>query len=210
MCEKLISKLLQYFIIKKPWKVLKHNGLIIIPILKSSKIRVNGEGNRLKIDTGNFKRLKIGIDGNNNSIVIDEGVYSRDFEIIVQGNNHSVYIGKKVEIGGANIVCCGENSKIHIGNNCLLASNINIKSCDGHSIYQNDKLINNSKEVVIGDNVWIAQDVNILKGVSIGNNSVVGISSLVTSNIFPSNVILGGVPAKIIKRNINWSKEGTL
>ena len=99
--------------------------------------------------------------------------------------------------------------KVYLGEDCLLASNINIKSCDGHSIYQDGIVINNSQSVNIGKNVWIAQDVNILKGVEIGDNSIVGINSLVTSNKYPSNVILGGIPAKIIKKNIHWGKEST-
>ena len=106
-------------------------------------------------------------------------------------------------------MCCGENSTVYLGEDCLLASNINIKSCDGHSICQDGIVINNSQSVNIGKNVWIAQDVNILKGVEIGNDSIVGINSLVTSNKYPSNVILGGVPAKIIKKNIHWKKEST-
>lgn len=210
MYKRILITLQRYIVVRKPWKTIRQNSLKIMSILKSSKIHVNGKDNIVKIENGNFKRIKISIDGYNNSISIDEGVYIRNLEIIVQGNNHIVNIGKRVEIGGVSIVCCGENSKVDLGDDCLLASNINIKSCDGHAIYQNDNVINNSKDVVIGNHVWIAQNVNILKGVSIGNDSVVGINSLVTSNLFSSNVILGGIPAKVIKRDINWGKERTL
>jgi len=210
MYEKILIAMQKYIILKTPWKTMKKNSLEIMSILHNSRIRIIGKENTLEIKKGNCKRIKIGIDGNNNSIFIEEDVYIRNLEIIIQGNNHIVHISKKVEIGGASIVCCGENSKVYLGEDCLLASNINIKSCDGHSVYQNGVVINNSQEVYIGQNVWIAQDVNILKGAKIGNNSVVGINSLVTSNNFPSNVIIGGVPAKIIKHNITWGKEGTV
>ena len=210
MYKKILIVLKSYLIIKKPWKTIKENSFLITSLLKSSRIHVNGKDNIVKIDNGNLKRIKIGVDGNGNSILIQSDVYIRNLEIIIQGNNHKLSIGEGVEIGGASIVCCGESSKVTIGENCLLASNIKIKSCDGHSIYKNNRVINNSKDIVIAQNVWIAQDVNILKGVSIGSNSVVGMNSLVTSNVFPKNVILGGSPAKIIKKEITWGKERTL
>ena len=208
MYKKIFIAIQKYIIVKKAWRTIQKNSLEIMCILKNSKVRINGKENLLQINRGNYKRIKIGIDGNNNSVIIEENVYIRNLEIIIQGNNHTVFVSKRVEIGGASIVCCGENSKVYLGEDCLLA-NINIKSCDGHSIYQDDIVINNSQSVNIGKNVWIAQDVNILKGVEIGDNSIVGINSLVTSNKYPSNIILGGVPAKIIKKNITWGKEST-
>jgi maltose O-acetyltransferase len=51
---------------------------------------------------------------------------------------------------------------------------------------------------VIGDNVFVGNNVKILKGSKIGHNSVVGNGSLVTK-AFPENVILAGFPAKIIR-----------
>ena len=51
---------------------------------------------------------------------------------------------------------------------------------------------------------------NILKGTYISENSIIGINSLVTSNKFPANVIIAGVPAKVIKKNIDWSRKCTL
>lgn len=199
----------KYFIVKKPFSVINHNKFNIFSILKKSKIRINGSKNRIDINQGNFKKIKIGIDGNNNIILMEKDLFIRNLEIIIQGDNHTIYIGERTEIGGANIVCCGENSKISIGKDCLLASNIDLRSCDGHAIYQNNRIINNSKNIFISNNVWIAQNVNILKGANIGANSVVGMNSIVTSNNFNNNVIIAGVPAKVIKNNITWGKERT-
>jgi len=53
-------------------------------------------------------------------------------------------------------------------------------------------------KVIIGKNVWIGANVTILKDVNIGDNSIIGAGAVVTKDI-PSNVIVGGVPAKIIK-----------
>lgn len=53
-------------------------------------------------------------------------------------------------------------------------------------------------KVVIGNNVWIGSGANILGGVTIGDNSIIAAGALVNKDV-PSNVIVGGVPAKVIK-----------
>lgn len=55
-----------------------------------------------------------------------------------------------------------------------------------------------AEPVIIGDNVWIGGDATILPGVTIGDNVVIGAGSVVTKDI-PSNVVIAGNPAKIIK-----------
>ena len=52
-------------------------------------------------------------------------------------------------------------------------------------------------KVIIGDNVWLGRDVTICKGVTIGDNCIIGTKSVVTKSI-PSNSIAVGVPAKVI------------
>ena len=88
-----------------------------------------------------------------------------------------------------------------------MASNIELRNNDGHSIFQNEKLINPSSNIHISNNVWICQNVKILKGTYVGSNSVVALNALVSSGTYENNVILAGIPAKIIKRNITWNKE---
>ncbi len=59
-----------------------------------------------------------------------------------------------------------------------------------------------SKPVLIGDNVFIGYSVTILKGVQIGNNSIIGANSVVTKSI-PANVMAAGNPCKVIKSLID-------
>lgn len=53
--------------------------------------------------------------------------------------------------------------------------------------------------IVIGKNVWIGSNATVVPGVTIGNGSIVAAGAVVTKNV-PENVVVGGVPAKIIKR----------
>ena len=56
----------------------------------------------------------------------------------------------------------------------------------------------NDRPVKIGRNVWIATNCTILKGVTIGDNSIIAAGSVVIGNI-PANTVAGGVPARVLK-----------
>ena len=202
-----VNNLINFFQIKKYFNVIKNHNLKIFTNLKKSRINIKGKNNSLLIKESNIKRLKIGIYGENNSLEIHQNCMIRDTNIIIEGNNLKVVIGSNCEIGGSNIVCAGEKSSIKIGNDCLLASNIEIRNNDGHSIFENSQLLNPSKDIQISNNVWVCQNAKILKGAYIGDNSVIALNALVSSGKYDNNVILAGIPAKTIKRNISWVKD---
>ncbi len=201
-------KIMQLFQIKNYFKVISNNSINIEHRLKKSKILVNGINNILQIGKSNLKKININISGNNNKLIIEENCHIRNLTIIIIGENLSVKLGKNTKIGEAQIVCAGNNSSIQIGDNNLFAHGIEIRNNDGHSIYnQTGVLLNPSKNIFIGNNVWLSQNVKILKGVTINENSVVAMSSIVSKGEYAKNSILAGIPAKIIKENIYWSME---
>jgi acetyltransferase-like isoleucine patch superfamily enzyme len=97
-------------------------------------------------------------------------------------------------------VVIGARESIQIGNNVMVGANVLITDTDWHSMKSGEREhgIVGSKPVFISDNVFIGYSSSILKGVSIGKNSVIGANSVVTKDI-PANVIAAGNPCKIIK-----------
>lgn len=67
--------------------------------------------------------------------------------------------------------------------------------------------MNHSKSIIVGEHVWLGNSVTVLKGAIIGDHSVVGIGSIVPGNTYPSNCVLGGNPAKVLKSKIDWCFE---
>ena len=102
---------------------------------------------------------------------------------------------------GVTITCA---KRVIIGNNAHIAREAVIRDYDGH--YIEETTYRTAKPVTIGDNVWIGYRAMILKGVTIGNNSVVAANSVVTKDV-PANCIVAGNPAKIIRTNINWRSK---
>jgi len=87
---------------------------------------------------------------------------------------------------------------VHIGNNAMLAANVVISDSDWHGIYNRIRPFRCSKPVVLKNNVWLGERVIVTKGVTIGENAVIGAGSVVTRDI-PDNVIAAGNPARVIK-----------
>ncbi len=111
-------------------------------------------------------------------------------------------IGANVGMSSIAIIC---NYNILIGDNVTIGGNTVIYDSDFHSIRpkirmdkRSDKKHAVKLKVIIEDNVFIGAHSTILKGVTIGKNSVIGACSVVTKNI-PPNEIWAGNPAKFIK-----------
>ncbi len=112
-------------------------------------------------------------------------------------SNAVISIGDNCGFSGTVI---GANEKIIIGNDVLFGANTLITDFDWHGIAPDKRRTSkgDSGPVHISNNVFIGYGSIVLKGVTIGENSVIGANSVVTKDI-PANVIAGGNPCKVIK-----------
>ena len=92
----------------------------------------------------------------------------------------------------------GAAESITISDNCMLASGVYITDSDWHGIYDRSLPPKEAHPVILRPNVWVGDGAIITKGVTIGENSIIGAGSVVTSDI-PPNVIAAGNPASIVK-----------
>ena len=79
-----------------------------------------------------------------------------------------------------------------------------LKTDDTHPIYQNGKIINRSKNIIIGKNVWIGMHASILKNSMIPDGAIVGAYSVVAGRFDEKNSVIAGNPAKVVKRDVQW------
>ena len=92
---------------------------------------------------------------------------------------------------------------LRIGRNVAIGWDCEFLDEDFHEIRWEGKK-SRANEIEIGDHVWIGSSVRVLKGVRIGNNSVVAAGSVVTKSFPEENVLIAGNPARITKTDISW------
>ena len=146
---------------------------------------------------------------------------------VVIGKHVSCYAGCSFAIGKSGQCVIGDftllngalimaEEKIEIGSYCLVSWNVGIADSDFHPLEPAQRLIDaqalapyfegrpprpklKTAPVKIADNVWIGMNATILKGVTIGENSVVAAGSVVTKSVEPSTVVAGN-PAIVVKK----------
>lgn len=158
-----------------------------------------------------FKYCKF-VCGDNCYIEIGSSNYLiKKLRILVQGDNSICKIGDNFSlVNTCEIVARpASNTSVEIGNDCMFASRILIRSQDGHIVRDlaTHNILNPSKNVKIGNHVWIANDVTILKGVNIQDNTAIGLGAILTQGEYLSNSVYAGVPAKLVKSNVTWERE---
>lgn len=130
--------------------------------------------------------------------------------MIIEDDNGSIILKRHVTVCGQTELAVIEGTKITIGEDCLFSGNIMFRTGDSHSILDQNsgKRINPSEDITIGDHVWIGNSVKILKGVKIGDHSIVGIGAILSSGDYHSHCIIGGIGhGKILKTGIDWTPQ---
>ena len=181
-------------------------------LLLRSKIICTGKNNSIMLHEGVILyKTTIIISGDNNTVIIGKNSVIKYANLNIEDSENEIVLGEKVHMCGSINIACLEGSKVEIGDECLFSSEIEIRTSDSHSIFdESGNRINTPKNVKIGHHVWCGQRVFILKGSVVGNDSVIGAGSLVNKAYAINNCILAGSPAKVVKENIIWDKERTL
>ena len=145
--------------------------------------------------------------------------FGRDLQLQI-GRRGTVRFGRFVWIGDGSKIRCHEGvveigqktvmgqdctisayQRVRIGEQCVIADRAMFIDFD-HGIVEVERPIRAQgiykRDVVIGSNVWIGYGACFLRGVSVGDNSVVGTSAVVSRDI-PANAVVGGVPARVLR-----------
>jgi len=121
----------------------------------------------------------------------------------------TVEIGQKTVIGQECTISAYQH--VRIGEQCVIADRAMFIDFD-HGVVEVERPIRvqgiYKRDVIVGSNVWIGYGACILRGVSVGDNSIVGANCVVTRDV-PANAVVAGIPARVIRmreepRDLNW------
>lgn len=153
--------------------------------------------------------LKIYVRGKNNKIIIGNNcVIGKKCSFWIEGDNNTIIVGDSCTFTHTVHLCAQEyGSSISLGEDCMLSNNIIIRTSDSHPIFNsNHERINEAKTVLIAKHVWIAPQTTVMKGVTIGEGAILASNSVITKDV-PEHCLAAGIPGKVVKENIYWSRE---
>jgi acetyltransferase-like isoleucine patch superfamily enzyme len=101
-----------------------------------------------------------------------------------------------IVLPGATIVSA---CSITAGDNCMFAAGCYLTDADWHGIYNRTSVPGNMAPIRLGNNVWVGYKAIVCKGVTVGDNSIIGTGAVVSKDV-PENVVVAGNPAKVVKK----------
>lgn len=176
-------------------------------LLKKTHIRIKGHNNRILIeDFAVLKGASLYINGDNNVITIGAWSHLAGTDLFIEDDGGAITIGSRTKFLGKTHLAVIEGTAITIGQDCLFSSDVQMRTGDSHSILDLEgKRFNASQDIVLGDHVWVGTQAFCTKGARVAPHSIIGARALVTRAFDEPNCALAGVPAKIVKREVDWS-----
>ena len=127
----------------------------------------------------------------------------------IRAHEGEVWIGAKTVIGQECTVSAFQS--VSIGRECIVADRVMLIDFD-HGVVEVERPIREQgiykRDVRVGHNVWIGYGACFLRGVTVGDNAVVGTNAVVTKDV-PANAVAAGVPARVLRmrdapRTLRW------
>jgi acetyltransferase-like isoleucine patch superfamily enzyme len=184
-------------------------GRLLLRYLRRRYLTVSGRrwrtdgllflGRGLELQIGRSGRVDFG-----RFVWVGDGTKIRCHEGVVE-------IGAKTVLGQE--VTISAYRRVRIGEQCVIADRAMFIDFD-HGVVEVERPIRRQgiykRDVEVGSNVWIGYGACVLRGVRVGDNSIVGTNSVVTRDV-PANAVVAGIPARVIRmreapRELRWER----
>jgi acetyltransferase-like isoleucine patch superfamily enzyme len=197
---------------------------VYLPLMFAKRVSVSGNGKWILGGYDDISKVKIYIgykalnwmDKKAETVIYNAGM------LVVRGNTIFIGSGSAIEIeegatltlrdgfnitGRATIICRDE---IEFGSDTLISWDTLFMDSDAHMLRELNGASNFDNPIRIGNHVWIGSKCTVLPGTRIADHMVVGCNSLAKGVYDQSECVIGGIPAKIIKKDVKWdiSKPG--
>lgn len=202
-----------FLLVKKPLYLLSYNSngnkFVCHGLMSRCSVKVNGGGNQVIIEQGvRLNNVRIVVSGCNNKQVIHKEVIFREGgRVKLEDEENLIEIGESSDFVDCFFAVSDYDSKVVVGKDCMFSAKIIVRNSDVHSILNADgKRTNPARDTIIGDRVWVAYGATILKGTTIGDDSVIGTQSVVAGIHVPKGGVAVGNPARVVKEGVHWDR----
>ncbi|MBD5646678.1 MAG: hypothetical protein HDQ89_03375 [Desulfovibrio sp.] len=171
---------------------------------------LKGSGNRIILHPGTrFSRSSVMCEGDNATVEIFEDCTLNGLHIFVGGGNGTrISVGPHCTTEGVKVIARGRRELV-IGEDCMFAADVVVRLSDSHPIrnVETGEIINGqAHSLVIGRHSWVGQNVCLTKNAVVAADTVIGLGSVVTGVFSEEGTCIGGNPARVLRRNVSWSR----
>lgn len=193
-----------------------------LPVLCANSVRLSGmrKGAVTLSAPARFAMVRLGMTGspgdNENlfaKLTVQRGGRLTLGDDVVIGKGFNLFVGKNAVMSIGNHFACNINAKlsavqqVSFDRDVLVGGNVDVRDSDGHTVFGEDGIAKeNRRPVSIGQHVWLASKVSVLKGVTIPAGCMVAYGSCCTKAFDAENALIAGFPAKVIQENIRWEE----
>lgn len=193
--------------------VIRDKGKYIIPyknaildLSKEARIYVKGRHVRIGINKlkGSKAETHVRMDGN--AVWNSNNGCDLFHNTVLEIKSNAIFDTGYFSINGGSVIICAKHIKL--GEDVMMGRNIIIYDSDHHEVW-NEKLekANPSKDVVIEDHVWLTSNVTVLKGVTIGRDSLITAQTVIRKDVAKNSIVGGGASGKVIGECNGWSRK---
>jgi carbonic anhydrase/acetyltransferase-like protein (isoleucine patch superfamily) len=175
-------------------------------IAEGPALRIEGDDNVVEIGEGARLTLNLAIIGDGARIEIGRGCQLNGFAAIRSSGAVLVFGAGTTMVNGS--LQLHEAGEIRIGEDCMIANQVYVSLSDVHPIHDRTtgERINPAASVHVGDHVWLGLRCMVMKGSRIGRGAVVAAGAVVSGEV-PDHAIAAGVPARVVRENVEWRRD---
>lgn len=191
----------------------------------------HGSNNRLIVPAGAkvvSKSSRLEFFGNGATVVLPSFIKLASATIALHGEGGELRFGADVHFTGRIVIkdsgrvslgnrttCEGlyilaqEGEGVHVGDDCMISFNVQARTSDAHGIYERSSgaRINQPASVHVAHHVWVGSGAMLSKGTRIGQSSIVGANSFLSTQSYPAHSIIAGNPARVLREGIIWDRH---
>lgn len=180
----------------------------VIDLSKDSRIYIKGRNLEIGINQLKGAKTETHIRMNGNAKWYVNNGCGLFYNTVLEVKDHAVLESGYFTANGGSVIICAKHIKL--GEDVMLGRNVIIYDSDHHQVFdEHYEMCNPAKDVIIEDHVWLTTDITILKGVTIGRDSLVTAMTLIRKDIPAHSLVSGGSTGKVVGECKGWSRKST-
>ncbi|HBJ1647390.1 MULTISPECIES: hypothetical protein [Clostridium] len=181
----------------------------VLDLHDSARIYIHGKNIEIGINKLRKSKSETHIRMRENAVWNSNNGCGLFYNTVLEIHEKAIFDSNFFTMNGGSVVICAKH--ISFGEDVMLGRNIVIYDSDYHQVLNDEgKMKNFSKDVIIGDHVWLTNQIMVLKGVTIGKGTLVSPYTVIRKDLPNQSMIVSSNSPRVISNNVYWSRDRVL